>query len=103
MLKLKDLVTAKFEYLCNPYYLQNNEVEPTNDLAEEISKLTEELSVIDGKSHSALHEKMLKSFNNVKFRWEKVLESGTLKLAEVDAKRFSREIADRHFGFVGNA
>jgi hypothetical protein len=102
VLKLKELVTAKFEYLANPYYLQNNDLEATNDLAEELSRLTDELSEIDGKSHSKLHDKMLKSFNNVKLRWEKVHESGTLVLHKVDAKRFSGEIADRHFGFVGN-
>ena len=73
-----------------------------NDLADEISRLTDELNTIDGKSHNSLHEKMLKSFNNVKLRWEKVLESGSLKHHPVDAKRFTKEIADRHFGFVGN-
>jgi len=102
VLKLIELTTAKFEYLCNPYYLQNNEVEPMNDLADEIGRLTEELNTIDGKSHCALHEKMLKSFNNIKLRWEKVFESGTLKHFSIDAKRFTKEIADRHFGFVGN-
>lgn len=100
--KLKELITAKFEYLANPYYVQTNELEPTNDIAEELSKLTDELNAIDGQSHCKLHEKILKSFNNVKLRWEKVHESGTLTLHKVDAKKYSREIADRHFGFVAN-
>lgn len=105
VLKLKDLIMAKFEYLANPYYLQSatvSDLAPTNDIAEEISRLTEELSAIDGKSHAKLHEKVLKSFGNVKLRWEQVHESGTLQLHKVDAKRFGKEIADRHFGFVGN-
>lgn len=105
VLKIKDLIMTKFEYLANPYYLQSAsaaDLPPTNDIADEIYRLTEELSSIDGKSHSKLHEKVLKSFGNVKLRWEQVHESGTLQLHKVDAKRFGREIADRHFGFVGN-
>ena len=61
---------------------------PTNDIADELQRLTTELNAIDGKSHCGLHEKVLKSFNNVKLRWEKVHESGTLKLQIVNAKNY---------------
>lgn len=30
-----------FEYLANPYYLQKEDLDPTNDIADEITKLTE--------------------------------------------------------------
>lgn len=61
--------------------------------------MTEELSTIDGKSHCGLHEKILKSFNNVKLRWEQVHESGKLMMPVVNVQKYHREIADRHFGF----
>ena len=91
----------KFEYLANPYYLQG-QYSPTNNIADEINHLTEELKSIDGKGHSGLHEKVHKSFNNIKFRWEQVHESGNLKLLIIDAKKCQNEIADKHFGFVAN-
>lgn len=102
VLKVKDLIMTKFEYLANPYYLQGAGLAPMNDVADELSHLTSELAEIDGKSHCGLHEKVLKSFNNVKLRWEKVHESGSLKLFSVNARQFQNEIADRHFGFVAN-
>lgn len=102
VLKVKDLIMTKFEYLANPYYLQAPGLPPMNDVADELSRLTSELAEIDGKSHCGLHDKVLKSFGNVKLRWEKVLESGSLSLFPVNARKFQNEIADRHFGFVGN-
>lgn len=93
--KLKELITTKFEFLANPYYVQgaSNDLAPTNDIASEIERLTEELDAIDGKSHCGHHSKILRSFNNVKFRWEKVHESGTL-LLEFNSI-FLKDIADR--------
>jgi len=55
VLKLKELTQLNFEYLANPYYLQSLPLAPTNDIADEITKLTEELERIDGKSHCRLH------------------------------------------------
>jgi hypothetical protein len=76
------LTQLNFEYLANPFYLQSQELAPTNDIGDELSRLTEELERIDGKSHCRLHQKELKSFNNIKFRWEKVMESGDLILMQ---------------------
>ena len=84
--KLKELIQLNFEYLANPYYLQREQLDPTNDIADEITKLTEELERIDGKSHCGLHQKELKSFGNIKFRWEKVMESGDLRLMQWSPK-----------------
>ncbi len=86
VLKVKELIMTKFEYLANPYYLQGNDLAPTNDIADELQALTSELTLIDGKS--SLHDKVLKSFNNVKLRWEKVHESGSLKLHSVNARKY---------------
>ena len=62
MQRLKDLEMLKFEYLVNPYYINSGELCATNDCEKEIEKLTENLKEIDGRSHSGLHEKLLKSF-----------------------------------------
>jgi hypothetical protein len=80
--------------------LQSEPLDPTNDIGDEIAKMTEELEKIDGKSHCGLHQKELKSFNNVKFRWEKVMESGDLRLMQWTPKDGQQEIVDRHFGFL---
>lgn len=99
VLKIKDLLMLKFEFLANPYYLQgeSNDLGATHDVCVELERLTEELKEIDGKSHCSLHEKILRSFNNVKCRWEQVFESGNLRLPVYPINQ--REMADRHFGF----
>jgi len=67
-----------------------------------LKKLTDELNEIDGKSHCGLHDKELRSFNNIKFRWEKVHESGDMKgLFPWKPTKGQKEIVDRHFGFLG--
>ena len=99
VLKIKDLLMLKFEFLANPYYLQgeSNDLGATHDVCVELERFTEELKEIDGKSHCSLHEKILRSFNNVKCRWEQVFESGNLRLPVYPINQ--REMADRHFGF----
>jgi hypothetical protein len=64
--------------------------------------LTENLNEIDGKSHCGLHEKELRSFNNIKLRWEKIHESGdTRGFYQWKPTRGQKEIIDRHYGFMG--
>lgn len=88
----------KYEYLANPYYLNDTQnLGITNDIAEELSQLTDTLREIDGKSHSQLHEKVLRSFTHVKNRWEKAYESGSLELLVITPDQ--NEMADRHFGY----
>ena len=97
--RLKDLEMLKFEYLANPYYMSHGEECTTNDIYSDIEKLTQTLQDIDGKSHNGLHEKLLKSFSTVKFKWEKIYETGSINMPS--GKINEEEIADRHFGFFG--
>lgn len=100
MLRLLELKTLKYEYLVNPYYcdLENRELEPLNEIHEEIEKLTNELVECDS-THKLYYEKMLRSFNNLKFRWHTIYESGSLTPYTIPLD--SEEIADRHMGYFG--
>lgn len=89
----------KFEYLSNPYYndIGTEGLEPINDIQVKIEQLTKELNSFDVDSHKLYYEKIVRSFGNLKFRWNKVHESGTLTPPQI--KLDCEEILDRHMGF----
>ena len=87
----------KHEYLANPYYLiDGSQLDSTNSIEENLQNLTDNLLKIDLQSHHGLHNKILKSWSYVKFKWEKIYESGNL---EWPALKDRSEIADRHLGY----
>ena len=88
---------VKYEYLANPYYLTDgSQLDPTSDIDTQLCALSDDLHSIDLASHHALHTKTLKSWQLVRFKWEKVYESGSL---EWPLAKDKTEIADRHHGY----
>ena len=77
---MQELILLKFEYLSNPYYsdIGTEGLEPINDMQDSIEQLTKEMKSFDVASHGLYYEKIVKSFGHLKFRWNKVHESGTL-------------------------
>ncbi|CDW83060.1 geranylgeranyl transferase type-2 subunit alpha [Stylonychia lemnae] len=95
--RLKDLVMLKHEFLANPFYLTDgSQLDSINNIESYLEELTSNLIKIDLQSHQALHNKTLKSWSYVKFKWEKVYESGSL---EWPILKDRSEIADRHLGY----
>lgn len=75
----------KFEYLANPYYndINTEGLEPLNDMQDKIEQITKEMKSFDVESHKLYYEKIVRSFTNLKFRWCKVHESGTLNPPQI--------------------